>query len=140
MAPQPGTQIRANARANVATAPTVGTAPAQTTFSRSNGQFAATQYGSRYNYDRYHRRFIGPGVGFGVAFGGPYYSDYYDNGPYAYYDNSYYDAGYYDEPYAVYDSASGGPADVDYCIAHFRSYDPASGTYLGFDGMRHPCP
>jgi hypothetical protein len=22
---------------------------------------------------------------------------------------------------------------------HFRSYDPASGTYTGFDGQRHPC-
>jgi hypothetical protein len=26
------------------------------------------------------------------------------------------------------------------CEARFQSYDPASGTYLGFDGMRHPCP
>jgi hypothetical protein len=22
----------------------------------------------------------------------------------------------------------------------YRSYDPRSGTYLGFDGYRHPCP
>jgi BA14K-like protein len=29
---------------------------------------------------------------------------------------------------------------TSYCAARFRSYDPASGTYLGFDGMRHPCP
>jgi hypothetical protein len=27
-----------------------------------------------------------------------------------------------------------------YCLQRFRSYDVASGTYLGFDGMRHPCP
>jgi hypothetical protein len=27
-----------------------------------------------------------------------------------------------------------------YCSRRFRSYDPASGTYLGNDGMRHPCP
>jgi hypothetical protein len=26
------------------------------------------------------------------------------------------------------------------CEARFRSYDPASGTYLGFDRLRHPCP
>jgi hypothetical protein len=26
------------------------------------------------------------------------------------------------------------------CEQRFRSYDPASGTYLGFDGLRHPCP
>jgi len=29
---------------------------------------------------------------------------------------------------------------VAYCMQRFRSYDPASGTYLGFDGLRHPCP
>jgi hypothetical protein len=22
----------------------------------------------------------------------------------------------------------------------YRSYDPQSGTYLGYDGVRHPCP
>jgi hypothetical protein len=27
-----------------------------------------------------------------------------------------------------------------YCAQRYRSYDPASGTYLGYDGMRHPCP
>nr|WP_246215811.1 BA14K family protein [Microvirga makkahensis] len=27
-----------------------------------------------------------------------------------------------------------------YCAQRFRSYDPASGTYLGYDGRRHPCP
>lgn len=25
------------------------------------------------------------------------------------------------------------------CAARFRSYDPTTGTYLGFDGRRHPC-
>jgi hypothetical protein len=29
---------------------------------------------------------------------------------------------------------------VAYCMRKFRSYDPASGTYLGYDGYRHPCP
>jgi hypothetical protein len=27
-----------------------------------------------------------------------------------------------------------------YCAQRFRSYDPASGTYLGLDGYRHSCP
>jgi hypothetical protein len=27
-----------------------------------------------------------------------------------------------------------------YCLQRFESYDPASGTYLGYDGLRHPCP
>lgn len=43
----------------------------------------------------------------------------------------YYDYGY-EAP--TYDSA------VAYCLQRFRSYDPASGTYLGYDGRRHPCP
>ena len=29
---------------------------------------------------------------------------------------------------------------VAYCSQRYRSYDPASGTYLGYDGDRHPCP
>lgn len=29
---------------------------------------------------------------------------------------------------------------VDYCMRRFRSYDPQSMTYLGYDGRRHPCP
>jgi hypothetical protein len=53
---------------------------------------------------------------------------------------------------AQYDSNGGisaGPANDIYggtgggstsCAQRFRSYDPSSGTYLGFDGVRHPCP
>ncbi len=29
---------------------------------------------------------------------------------------------------------------VSYCSQRFRSYDPRSGTYLGYDGLRHSCP
>lgn len=29
---------------------------------------------------------------------------------------------------------------VSYCMSRFKSYDPASGTYLGYDGLRRPCP
>jgi BA14K-like protein len=31
-----------------------------------------------------------------------------------------------------------GP-DVGYCAQRYRSYDPASGTFMGYDGRRHPC-
>jgi hypothetical protein len=27
-----------------------------------------------------------------------------------------------------------------YCQQRFRSHDLGLGTYLGFDGLRHPCP
>jgi hypothetical protein len=43
---------------------------------------------------------------------------------------------YYGAP--VYDAAP--DSSVAYCQQRFRSYDPASGTYLGYDGLRHPCP
>ena len=36
--------------------------------------------------------------------------------------------------YPVYSDA------VAYCMRQFRSYDPYSMTYLGYDGRRHPCP
>jgi len=29
---------------------------------------------------------------------------------------------------------------VAYCAQRFRTYNPASGTYMGSDGMRHRCP
>jgi len=32
------------------------------------------------------------------------------------------------------------PGVVAYCARRFKSYDPGSGTYLGYDGLRHPCP
>jgi hypothetical protein len=31
-------------------------------------------------------------------------------------------------------------AAIDYCMRRFRSYDPGSMTYLGYDGRRHRCP
>jgi hypothetical protein len=33
-----------------------------------------------------------------------------------------------------------GGRDAAYCQQRFRSYDPVSGTYMGYDGMRHACP
>jgi len=33
----------------------------------------------------------------------------------------------------------GSPHDQSYCARRFRSYDPASGTFVGRDGVRHPC-
>jgi hypothetical protein len=43
-------------------------------------------------------------------------------------------------PPAYYAPPPGPPDARAYCASRFRSYDPASGTYLGYDGMRHPCP
>ena len=38
-------------------------------------------------------------------------------------------------------AAAAQPSDaVAYCESRFRSYNRASGTYLGYDGRRHACP
>ena len=41
---------------------------------------------------------------------------------------------------AIAANAAAGGNSVAYCSQRFRSYDPGSGTYLGYDGYRHPCP
>jgi hypothetical protein len=40
----------------------------------------------------------------------------------------------------VYAAPPPGDPAISYCMQRFRSYDPASMTYLGYDGLRHPCP
>jgi hypothetical protein len=90
----------------------------------------------------------GPAAGFaaGALLGGAllaprYYAPgpyYYDPGPY-YADPYYADPGPYAEP-GPYSADPTGGDPVSYCLQRFRSYDPRSGTYLGFDGYRHPCP
>ena len=44
--------------------------------------------------------------------------------------------GYNDAAPVVYNNGD----SVAYCEQTYRSYDPGSGTYLGYDGFRHPCP
>jgi hypothetical protein len=67
-------------------------------------------------------------------YGGPgYYSSGYDPG---YYDDTYYD----DSAVVAVAPAPVGDDAVAYCTQTYRSYDLASGSYLGFDGLRHPCP
>jgi hypothetical protein len=61
---------------------------------------------------------------------------YYAPGYPGYYDDQYYDEGVV----AVAPAPVGGDDAVAYCMQTYRSYDPASGTYLGYDGLRHPCP
>jgi hypothetical protein len=125
-----------------------------TTGTRFSTGPSVTRYSAGYggwNGGYRHRRggaFI-PGAVAGAVIGGalassyPYYgygSDHYDTG--------YYDTGYYDDPGFYGDAAVvaavpapvGGDDAVAYCMQTYQSYDPASGTYLGYDGLRHPCP
>ena len=81
-------------------------------------------------YPRFHhfgRGFGGAGIGLGLGLlggaiiGGALADDYY--GDYG---------GYYGG-----DQYYGG--SIDDCASRFRSYDPGSRTYLGYDGRRHYC-
>jgi hypothetical protein len=42
-------------------------------------------------------------------------------------------------PPGYYGAAPAGDG-VAYCMQKYKSYDPNSGTFLGYDGARHPCP
>ena len=79
------------------------------------------------HHHHHHHGFFGGGPHFGFGFyGGPVYAaPYYD-----------YDYG----PPVVYGAPAPAGGDVAYCAQRYRSYDPESGTYLGYDGRRHPCP
>jgi hypothetical protein len=82
----------------------------------------------------------------GGALAAPYYYGDYGYGPYyprPYYSGAYYPAPYYPGagPYAASPAySSAGEGDAGYCAQRFRSYDPSTGTYMGYDGQRHPCP
>jgi BA14K-like protein len=91
---------------------------------------------------------IGGAAAAAAPWWGPGYSYY---GDYGYYPGYAYGPGYgaayayapdYDQGY-VYRASPGYAVpgrDDAYCAQRFRSYDPASGTYLGYDGIRHACP
>ncbi|MDX3972042.1 MAG: BA14K family protein [Bradyrhizobium sp.] len=95
-----------------------------------------SNWSGRHGY-RHRRGGFWPGFATGVAVGGLGSYAYYGSG-YGYYDDPYYYGSYYDEP-SVAVVQDGGDSAA-YCAQRFKSYDPASGTYLGYDGRRHPCP
>jgi hypothetical protein len=94
-------------------------------------------HGGHGGYYRHGRFFpFAAGIAAGAALGSyAYYNDpyYYDDGSGYYADNSYYDDG-------VTVAVPAGGGDASYCAQRYRSWDPASQTYLGYDGQRHPCP
>jgi hypothetical protein len=86
----------------------------------------------------HHRGSVGPAFGFGagVAVGpAPYYT--YDEPNYAYSEPSY----TYTAPAYTYTAPAYAYNDADaWCAARFRTYDPTTGTYMGYDGLPHSCP
>ncbi len=80
-------------------------------------------YGNGYGYD-----YGGAALGLGLLGGAILGSQY-----------PYYGSGYGGYPQGSYPQEGG----VNYsasCASRFKSYNPATGTYLGYDGARHPCP
>src|SRR6266403_142437 len=111
--------------------------PGASSMARYSGGYGGWNGGYRYR----HRGFF-PGAVAGAVIGGALASSYaygwpgYDD--YAYgYDDPY----YYDDAAVVAAVPAPVGEDADgYCMQTYQSYDPASGTYLGYDGLRHPCP
>jgi hypothetical protein len=89
---------------------------------RGGGQIAHGGY--RGDHDRHHR--YGPGFGFAVGLAAGSALGYGYGGYYTGYDG-----------YSGSVVSSG--ADPSDCAQRYQ-YDPTSGTYLGEDGLRHPCP
>jgi hypothetical protein len=159
-----GPRVQSNFRGvqgNVGAANFAGRSSAQFA-PRGNAQFAQ-RGGFRGDRDRGFGRDLGFATGAAVAgvatgaaiasggygYSEPYYGDNAAYGPN--YDDSYaYDNGVtfnsglplvtFGQPAPVDETttvAVGG--DASYCAQRYRSYDPLSGTYLGYDGLRHPC-
>jgi hypothetical protein len=125
-----------------------GGAPAAS-FSGTSGGYRVSGGGYRGGYSGgysggYRRGGGGfiPGAVAGAVIGGAIASQSYGyyGGPGYAYGPGYYDDQYYDDGAVAVAPAPVGGDDVAYCMQTYRSYDPASGTYLGNDGYRHPCP
>ncbi|MGO4706548.1 BA14K family protein [Microvirga sp. 2MCAF38] len=107
-------------------------------------------YGGGYRHVAYRRGVYGGRY----AYGRPYYRGAYYR-PYGRYYGGYYPryGGYYGYGGAAAAGLAAGaiasqpvvtgsvvPAGSNYCAQRFRSYNPATGTYTGYDGRQHPCP
>jgi hypothetical protein len=83
-------------------------------------RYDRSRHGSRYSYAR---------PGFRHHYGGYYYSSPWWIGP--------------SIGFALtvpsYGGGYGGNAHVEWCLNRYRSYDPGSDTFLGYDGYRHRC-
>jgi BA14K-like protein len=95
--------------------------------------------GGGYGYGRGGGGVI-PGVVAGAVIGGAIASQGYGYGGPGYYAPGYYGGDQYYDDSSVAVAPAGGDDAVAYCMQTYRSYDPASGTYMGNDGYRHPCP
>jgi BA14K-like protein len=77
---------------------------------------------------------VAAGLMTGLIIGGLVAAPRYYEPPYPYYDPYY--GGYYPPRYVA---PIGAPGWEAYCFSRYRSFDPVSGTYVGYDGRRHYC-
>ena len=87
------------------------------------------------HYPRHYAGYFAPGY-LGPQFGPGYYEV-------TLFPTTYYDLPPYEEPGYGYSYGYGhgyGYGPVSHCSARFRSYNPYTGTYLGWDGFPHTCP
>ncbi|MBO0751446.1 MAG: BA14K family protein [Bradyrhizobiaceae bacterium] len=75
---------------------------------------------------------FGPAFVGGAIVGGAIATAPYYYGPYPYY--------YYGPPVAYGPGYPAPGSAAASCASRYKSYDPATGTFLGHDGQRHPCP
>ncbi len=90
------------------------------------------------------RGYYGAAVAAGAIGAGAYHSGYgseqypgeYGRG----YDSEEHHAGYGSGQYYDYVGEESTADSTNWCADRFRSYNPATETYLGYDGLNHPCP
>lgn len=91
------------------------------------------KYKWRYNWRHHGPRYYNRRPGFNFYYGGFYYAQPWWGMPA-------YSAPYYSAPRRVYmDDSDYGSGHVDWCLNRYRSYDPGSDTFMGYDGYRHRC-
>jgi len=120
-------------------------------YPRRGGGGYRNHYGYRRGYGGYRRGYGGYRRGYGYGHRYAYRRGYYGNGyyggsglylgfglPFGYYGGY---GSYYDDYGYGYGGYSGGysSAHVRWCLNRYRSYDPRTDTYLGYDGYRHRC-
>lgn len=102
----------------------IGASPADAQWRRNGGYYGGYYggYNGGYGYRRYNRGYNNGGALLGGLAAGAIIGGALTAQP------------------RYYGSRGYGGRAVAYCMRRFKSYDPGSGTYLGYDGYRHPCP
>ena len=97
--------------------------------SRKGKPYAGKKH--RYDRRRHGKRYKHRNGRYRYHYGDYWYAYPFWNFPVAIYYNDYYDS------YAQQDAENN--AHIDWCLNKYRSYDPRTDTYWGYDGIQHRC-